>query len=37
MEADRLAAGVVEQPDTLAEQDRGDVEVDLVDQSQSRS
>jgi hypothetical protein len=30
----RSGAGVVVQPDALAEQDRGDVEVDLVDQSQ---
>ena len=30
----RLAAGVVVQPDALAEQDRHDVQVDLVDQSQ---
>src|SRR6516162_10008533 len=34
VEADRLAAGVVVQPDALSEQDRHDVEVDLVDQSQ---
>jgi hypothetical protein len=34
VEADRLAAGVVIQPDALAEQDRQDVQVDLVDQSQ---
>ena len=34
MEADRFAAGVVVQPDALAEQDRQDVQVDLVDQSQ---
>jgi hypothetical protein len=31
---DRLTAGVVVQPDALAEQDRRDVEIDLVDQSQ---
>ena len=34
VQADRLAAGVVAQPDALAEQDRCDVQVDLVDQSQ---
>jgi len=34
VEADRLAAGVVVQPDAVAEQDRHDVQVDLVDQSQ---
>jgi hypothetical protein len=34
VQADRLAAGVVVQPDALAEQDRQDVEVDLVDQAQ---
>ena len=34
MEADRRTAGVVVQPDALAEQDRRDVEIDLVDQSQ---
>jgi hypothetical protein len=34
VQADRLAAGVVVQPDALAEQDRHDMEVDLVDQSQ---
>src|SRR5260370_28020132 len=34
MEADRLAAGVVVQPDAVAEQDRQNVQVDLVDQSQ---
>jgi hypothetical protein len=34
VETYRLAAGVVVQPDTLAEQDRHDVQVDLVDQSQ---
>jgi len=33
VEAARLTAGVVVQPDALAEQDRCDVEVDLVDQS----
>ena len=33
-EVDRLTAGVVVQPDALAEQDRRDVQVDLVDQSQ---
>jgi hypothetical protein len=32
VEADRLAAGVVVQPDAVAEQDRCDVQVDLVDQ-----
>jgi hypothetical protein len=31
---DRLAAGVVVQPDAVAEQNRHDVQVDLVDQSQ---
>jgi hypothetical protein len=34
VETYRLAAGVVVQPDALAEQDRHDVQVDLVDQSQ---
>ena len=34
METYRLAAGVVVQPGALAEQDRHDVQVDLVDQSQ---
>jgi hypothetical protein len=34
VETYRLAAGVVVQPDALAEQDRCDVQVDLVDQSQ---
>jgi hypothetical protein len=34
VQADRRAAGVVVQPDALAEQDRQDVEVDLVDQAQ---
>lgn len=34
METYRLAAGVVVQPDALAEQDRHDVQVDLVDQSE---
>jgi hypothetical protein len=34
VETYRLAAGVVIQPDALAEQDRHDVQVDLVDQSQ---
>jgi hypothetical protein len=34
VEADRLAAGVVVQPDAVAKQDRHDVQVDLVDQSQ---
>jgi len=29
---DRLAAGVVVQPDSIADQDRRDVEVDLVNQ-----
>jgi pimeloyl-ACP methyl ester carboxylesterase len=37
VEAARLTAGVVVQPDALAEQDRCDVEVDLVDQSSSSS
>ena len=34
VKADRLAAGVVVQPDAVAEQDRHDVQVNLVDQSQ---
>ena len=34
VQADRLAAEVVVQPDAVAEQDRHDVQVDLVDQSQ---
>jgi hypothetical protein len=34
VETNRLATGVVVQPDALAEQDRHDVQVDLVDQSQ---
>jgi hypothetical protein len=34
VETDRLASGVVVQPDALAEQDRDDVQVDLVDQAQ---
>jgi hypothetical protein len=34
VQADRLAAGAVVQPDAVAEQDRHDVQVDLVDQSQ---
>jgi len=34
VKADRLAAGVVVQPDAVAEQDRHDVQVDLVDQPQ---
>ena len=34
METNRLAARVVVQPDALAEQDRCDVQVDLVDQPQ---
>ena len=34
VQADRLTAGVVVQPDALAEQDRCDVQVDLVDQPQ---
>jgi hypothetical protein len=33
LESDRGAAGVVEQPDPVAEQHRCDVQVDLVDQS----
>jgi hypothetical protein len=37
VEADRRTAGVVVQPDALAEQDRRDMEVDLVDQPQSSS
>jgi hypothetical protein len=34
VETNRLAARVVVQPDAVAEQDRQDVQVDLVDQSQ---
>ena len=34
VEAERLSSGVVVQPDALAEQDRCDVQVNLVDQSQ---
>jgi hypothetical protein len=34
VETNRLATGVVVQPDPVAEQDRHDVQVDLVDQSQ---
>jgi hypothetical protein len=34
VETDRLAAGVGVQPDAVAEQDRHDVQVDLVDQPQ---
>jgi hypothetical protein len=33
-ETERLSAGVVIQPDALAEQDRCDVQVNLVDQAQ---
>jgi hypothetical protein len=34
VEADRLTTGVVVQPDAVAEQNRHDVQIDLVDQSQ---
>jgi hypothetical protein len=34
VQVDRLAARIVVEPDALAEQDRCDVEVDLVDEAQ---